>query len=107
MTLAVPLSILALWPLAVVLAGRQTTVDITIAIGVSITLAITTAFTGGLAYQQTKRANTARKRVDKLTADLDIANADKLAIEQRVEDLTADLTALRRDRELSGRAGRR
>ena len=99
--LAFPLSLLALWPTALVLAGRETVVDATIAISVSVTLAITTAFTGGLAYQQTRRANKARDRVKDLNSQLKIVQAEKGSAQRAVDDLRGDLAALRQDRELA------
>ncbi|BDY31438.1 hypothetical protein [Mycolicibacterium mageritense] len=102
-TVAFPLSVLALWPTAYVLAGRETVVDATIAISVSVTLAITTACTGGLAYQQAKRANKARSRIAELNSQLQIAQAELASAQTMVSGLRSDLEGVRRDRELSGK----
>ena len=64
--LCIPSSILATWPVASVLAGKSTEVNVTVAITLTIALTISTG--GSLAWgnQQRKKAAHARSRVTEL-----------------------------------------
>jgi|KBSSwiStaDraftv2_1062776.scaffolds.fasta_scaffold177307_2 hypothetical protein len=88
-------SLLALYPVVSQLAGKETAVDVNIAISLSITFAITTGGATLWGRQQAKKADDARKRVTKLEGENLLLSAENRSLTQRVDGLTSDLERLR------------
>lgn len=95
--MAVPLSLLALWPLAVVLGGQETVVNVNVAISLSIAFAITTAGAGTYARRQKQKAADARSRVSGLESQVLDLQQQLEGAELRATELQADLTGVRAD----------
>ncbi|TDO18184.1 hypothetical protein EV580_1368 [Mycobacterium sp. BK086] len=84
---SVPLSILAVWPLAAVLAGKTTAVNVTVAITLTIALTITNGVTGAWGYQQKKKARHARARLNELEPRMVILGEENESLRRRNEAL--------------------
>lgn len=67
---AVPVSIWATQPIAAALAGKTTTLNVTVAVTVAISLTITNAGTYAWGRHHKKRADQAEQRAGKLEKDL-------------------------------------
>lgn len=92
-------------PIAHVLAGKETGLDVNVAISFTIAVSIAGLTAGGIARQQKLRAEQAEERVRRLENDLAIANdVAKTAQEQRsalqrdLDGVRADIEALRGSR---------
>jgi uncharacterized protein YlxW (UPF0749 family) len=87
----IPLSLLALWPTAYVLAGKDTGLNVSIAIAFTLTVSVAWAVTGGALVHQKKRANRLDSRNQELRVDLAKEQGGRELLEKRVRDLEADL----------------
>lgn len=82
---AVPCTFLAITPVANALAGKETAVNITVALTAALALTVTTGGAGAWGYQQKKRADDARKRVEQLESKLMSMSDQVESLERRNE----------------------
>lgn len=94
---ALPLSFLALWPTANVLAGTATTVDVNIALAASLTLTGVSGVLGTAYRREKKRANDLDTRNRRLVMDVKKAQDALKSAEERVSILESDLSNVRSD----------
>lgn len=92
----VPLSLLVLWPIASVLAGKETTVNVTVAITLTIALSISTGAATLWGNHQKKKADAARGRVTQLEGQLLILQQENDSLTRQNQMLERQLPSLTR-----------
>ncbi|MGZ4556653.1 MAG: hypothetical protein ACXVXZ_13065 [Mycobacteriaceae bacterium] len=101
---AIPLSLLALYPAAKVLAGHTTIVNVAVSLALSVTLVLTGAGLGAWVRYERQRANRAEDRVRDLEARLLSKDSALEQKRKRIEELERDTSGLRSDlKKLRGR----
>lgn len=84
-------------PIASILVGQQTGIDVSVSITMTLTLAVTATGFALANRHSTKRARRAEIRVDTLTGKLEVEETATTAERSRADALQRDLEALRSD----------
>lgn len=94
-----PLSILALWPLVVLLAGKTTAVDVNIAFAFSFTVSVAWAVTETARRRTTQENRRLKQRNGGLEGQLTLAQQEREQQSARIDRLQDDLAQARTDSE--------
>ncbi len=90
--------LLALYPATSVLAGRDTNVNVNVAIGLSVAFSIVGGGAAIWGRKQKKKFDDADSRRKELEGRLRIKNDELAAANRRIEGIERDLDGLRRDK---------